>query len=211
LFYILLIKNYSNNSVNILERVTKMYEIAIIGGGPAGGSAALYTAKAGKKTLVLDSNKSMTARALMLNHYAVEEITGPDMLEVGKKQAAKFGAEIKEETVTDIQGEAGNFTIVTESGATYEAANVIVATGAIAALAEKVGIETKDHREPRMKTAFVVNEEGETTKKGIWAAGVVAGVSAHTIVTAGDGARVAINLLSQINGERYVDHDLLQK
>jgi thioredoxin reductase len=187
-----------------------MYEIAIIGGGPAGGSAAIFAAKAGKKTLVLDSNKSMTARALMWNHYGVEEISGPDMLEVGKKSAVKFGAEWKEESVTDIQGEAGNFTIVTESGATYEAANVIVATGALASLAEKVGIETKDHREPRMKTAFVVNEEGETNKKGIWAAGVVAGVSAHTIVTAGDGARVAINVLSQIKGERYVDHDLLK-
>ena len=40
-----------------------MYEIAIIGAGAAGASAALFTAKAGKKTLLLDSNKSMTARA----------------------------------------------------------------------------------------------------------------------------------------------------
>ncbi len=187
-----------------------MYDIVIIGGGPAGGSAALYTAKAGKKTLLLDANKSMTARALMLNHYGVEEITGPDMLEIGKKQAAKFGAEIKEESVANITGEAGNYTIETESGATYQGAHVILATGAVAALAEKLGLETKDHREPRMKTAVVTNAEGETNKKGIWAAGVIAGVSAHTIVTAGDGARVAINVLSEINGERYVDHDVLK-
>ncbi|WP_338471107.1 FAD-dependent oxidoreductase [Niallia sp. XMNu-256] len=187
-----------------------MYDIVVIGGGPAGGSAAIYTAKAGKKTLLLDSNKSMTARALMLNHYGVEEITGPDMLEVGKKSAEKFGAEIKEETVANITGEAGNFTVETESGATYQAAHVILATGALASLAEKVGLETKDHREPRMKTAIVTNAEGETNKKGIWATGVVAGVSAHTIVTAGDGARVAINVLSEINGERYVDHDVLK-
>lgn len=187
-----------------------MYEIAIIGGGPAGGSAALFAAKAGKKTLLLDSNKSMTARALMLNHYAVSEITGPDMLEVGRKQAANFGAEIKDETVTNITGEAGNFTIETESGDSYKAANIILATGAMANLAETIGLETKEHREPRLKTAIAVNEEGETNKKGIWAAGTVAGVSVHTIVTAGDGARVAINVLSEMNGERYVDHDLLK-
>lgn len=187
-----------------------MYEIAIIGGGPAGGSAAVFAAKSGKKTLLLDSNKSMTARAWMENHYGVEAISGPDMLEVGKKQASKFGAEIKEETVTNIKGEAGNFTIETESGATYEAANVIISTGALTNLAETLGIETKDHREPRMKAAIVVNEEGETNKKGIWAAGTAAGVSVHTIVTAGDGARVAINLLSQIKGDRYVDHDVLK-
>ncbi|WP_428912685.1 FAD-dependent oxidoreductase [Niallia sp. Krafla_26] len=187
-----------------------MYDIVIIGGGPAGGSAALYAAKAGKKTLLLDANKSMTARALMWNHYGVEEITGPDMLEVGKKQASKFGAEIKEETVTNITGEAGNFTLETESGATYQGSHVILATGALATLAEKLELETKEHREPRMKTAVVTNGEGETNKKGIWAAGVVAGISAHTIVTAGDGARVAINVLSEINGERYVDHDVLK-
>jgi len=188
-----------------------MYEIVIIGGGPAGGSAALFAAKAGKKTLLLDANKSMTARALMLNHYAVEEIEGPAMLEVGKKQATKFGAELKEETVTGITGEAGSFTIETESGATYEAAYVVLATGAMANLAEAVGLETKEHREPRFKTAIVTNGDGETTKKGIWAAGVVAGISAHTIVTAGDGARVVINVISEMNGERYVDHDVLKK
>ena len=188
-----------------------MYDIVIIGGGPAGGSAAIYAAKAGKKTLVLDSNKSMTARALMWNHYAVDEITGPDMLEIGKKQAAKFGAEIKEETVSNITGEAGNLKVETESGASYEAAHVIIATGALANLAETIGLETKEHREPRFKTAIVTNGDGETSKKGVWAAGVVAGISAHTIVTAGDGARVAINVLSEINGERYVDHDVLQQ
>ena len=37
-----------------------MYEIAIIGAGPAGASAAIFTAKAGKKTVILDSNKSVT-------------------------------------------------------------------------------------------------------------------------------------------------------
>ena len=39
-----------------------MYEVAIIGGGPAGGSAAIFTAKAGKKTIVIDNGKSVTKR-----------------------------------------------------------------------------------------------------------------------------------------------------
>ena len=187
-----------------------MYEIAIIGAGAAGASAALFTAKAGKKTLLLDSNKSMTARAWLENHYGVEAIEGPALTAIGHKQAVKFGAELKEETVTNITGEAGAFVIETENGS-YEAAYVIIATGALTNLAETIGIETKDHREPRFKTAIAVNEDGETSKKGIYAAGAVAGVSVHTIVTAGDGARVAINVISEINGERYVDHDVLKK
>lgn len=40
----------------------KMYEIAVIGAGPAGASAALFAAKAGKKTLLIDNDKGMTRR-----------------------------------------------------------------------------------------------------------------------------------------------------
>jgi hypothetical protein len=46
---------------------------------------------------------------------------------------------------------------------------------------------------------------------GVWAAGTTAGVSVHTIITAGDGARVAINLISDTKGERHVDHDALPR
>ncbi|MNC63642.1 hypothetical protein D3C75_1137800 [compost metagenome] len=51
---------------------------------------------------------------------------------------------------------------------------------------------------------------GRTSKPRVWAAGTVAGTSVHTIITAGDGAKVAIELISDINGERYVDHDILK-
>ena len=88
------------------------------------------------------------------------------MVDIGKKQATKFGAELKEDTVTNITGEAGSFVIETESGTSYEAENIIIATGALTNLAESIGIDTKDHREPRFKTAISVNEDGETTKKG---------------------------------------------
>ena len=50
-----------------------MYEIVIIGSGPTGASAALFAAKAGKKTLVIDNDKSITKRAWVENHYGVWE------------------------------------------------------------------------------------------------------------------------------------------
>ena len=92
-----------------------MYEIAVIGAGPAGGSAALFTAKAGKKTVILDSNKSITKRAWMENHYGVAEISGPDMVSVGIAQAKKFGAELIETTVTGISKTDDGFKIDTEN------------------------------------------------------------------------------------------------
>jgi thioredoxin reductase len=71
-------------------------------------------------------------------------------------------------------------------------------------------LKTKPGTEPRIKTVLNVDAEGKTNVEGIWAAGTIAGVSVHTIITAGDGAKVAINVISELNGERYVDHDLMK-
>jgi thioredoxin reductase (NADPH) len=186
-----------------------MFDVVIIGAGPAGASAALFTAKAGKKTVVIDNDKTVTKRAWVENHYGVSEISGPDLVETGKKQASKFGAELIQATVTNITKVENGFKVETNEQE-YEAKHVIVATGFLVDLAEKVGLATKPGTEPRVKTILDVDAAGKTSIDGIWAAGTVAGVSVHTIVTAGDGAKVAINVISELNGERYVDHDVLK-
>lgn len=186
-----------------------MYDVAIIGAGPTGASAALFAAKAGKKTLVIDANQSITKRAWIENHYGVNEITGPDLVENGKKQAAKFGAEIVTGKAVRIAAGSEGLTIETESGS-YQAAKVIVATGLMTDLAEASGIGTKPGTEPRVKTVITTDAAGQTNVAGVYAAGAAAGTSLHTIITAGDGARVAVEVLSALNGERYVDHDVLK-
>lgn len=186
-----------------------MLDVIVIGAGPAGASTALITAKAGKKTLVLDDDKTVTKRAWVENHYGVMEISGPDLVEIGKKQASKFGAEIIQATATNISKVDGGFKVETANG-DHEAKHVIIATGFFVDLAEKAGLNTKPGTEPRVKTILDVDAAGKTNIDGIWAAGTVAGVSVHTIVTAGDGAKVAINVVSELNGERYVDHDVLK-
>ena len=186
-----------------------MYDVIIVGAGPAGASAALFTAKAGKKTLIIDNDKGITRMAWLRNHYGVEEIDGPDLVDIGKKQAQHFGAEIVEDTAVNIEkGEA--LKVETENNGTYEAKHVIIATGMASGLAEQSGINTKPGTEPRVKTILDVDANGKTNVDGVWAAGTIAGVSVHTIVTAGDGAKVAINVISELNGERYVDHDMLK-
>ncbi len=187
-----------------------MYDIAIVGAGPAGASAALFAAKAGKKTVVFDNDKSITKKAWIENHYGVMEITGPDLVETGKKQAAKFGAEIIEDTVVNIEKKCEGFAIETENKGTFEAKHVILATGLATDLAGKIGVEVKEGTEPRVPKVLKVDAEGKTNIEGIWAAGTCAGVSVHTIITAGDGAKVAINVISELNGEQYVDHDILK-
>lgn len=186
-----------------------MYDVIIIGAGPAGGSAGLITAKAGKKTLIIDNDKSITKRAWMENHYGVAEISGPDMVELGKKQIKKFGGEIIQAEALNITKSGENLTVETDQGE-FQGKYVILATGMSVALGEKAGVRTKAGTEPRVKSVYDVDADGKTNVEGIWAAGTCAGVSMHTIITAGDGAKVAINIVSELNGERYVDHDILK-
>lgn len=196
-------------SANYRE-VMRMYEIAVIGAGPAGASAALFAAKAGKKTLLIDNDKGMTRRGWYENYYGIAEIGGPDLVETGHKQALKFGAELVKEQAVKLTPVSGGFAVESESGKVYEAKHIVLATGVLTDLAAAAGVATKDGTEPRIKTVIAVDAQGKTNIEGIWAAGTAAGVSVHAIITAGDGAKVAVNIISELNDARYVDHDLLK-
>jgi thioredoxin reductase len=85
----------------------------------------------------------------------------------------------------------------------------LLATGANLDLARAAGLNIIPGTEPRIANIVAVDADGRTSVAGIWAAGVVAGNSVHTIITAGDGARVAVNIISARNGQRYVWHDVV--
>ena len=190
-----------------------MYDVAIVGGGPAGASAATFTARAGLQTVLIDADAGMTRRAMVNNHLGFPEgVSGPDLVENGKAQAAQAGADVVAGKAVELQSTgADGFTLKTEDGNTYEAKQVILTLGANPELARSAGINVKPGTEPRIKEIVDVDAQGRTSMPGVWAAGTTAGVSVHTIITAGDGARVAINLISDTKGERHVDHDALPR
>jgi thioredoxin reductase (NADPH) len=190
-----------------------MYDVAIVGGGPAGASAATFTARAGLQTVLIDADAGMTRRAMVNNHLGFPEgVSGPDLVDNGKLMAARAGAKVVAGKVVDLHRTSDEaFSIGTEDGEAYEARQVILTLGANPELARQAGITTKPGTEPRIKEVVDVDAEGRTSLAGVWAAGTAAGVSVHTIITAGDGARVAVNLISGTKGERHVDHDVLPK
>lgn len=188
-----------------------MYDVAVVGGGLAGGSAAIFLAKAGLKTLMLDNDKGQTRRAWMENHYGFAEgISGPDLVDAGRKQATRLGTEWVTAQVAAIKPEGDGFVVTTEEGQSYGAKQVLLATGALMTLAEAMGLAFTEGREPRPPKVVQVDGDGRTSLPGVWAAGIIAGASAHTIITAGDGARVAVNLISQVQGKRHIQHDVLK-
>ncbi len=190
--------------------MANMYDLVIVGGGPAGASAAIFAARAGLRTVVIDSDKGMTRRALVNNMLGFPEgITGPELVERGQVHAVGAGAEWLTAEVTGLEPAGESIRLTTSDGRTQEAEQVLLTTGASAVLAQQAGLATRPGTEPRMKDAIIVDPDGRTSAQDVWAAGAAAGVSVHVIITAGDGARVALNLISARKGQRHVDHDVL--
>lgn len=109
----------------------KQYDVIIIGTGPAGLSAAIYTARAELNTLVLgktDNAQLWKAHAIE-NYFGVESMHGHDMLELGVKQAERFGAEIIEEEAVSIKQKDKAFAVKTADDKEYTAKAIVLATG----------------------------------------------------------------------------------
>ena len=108
-----------------------MSGVAIIGGGPAGLSAAIYTSRADRRTLVFDDGGGTTRDVdAMENVYGFPEgVTGPELVEVGREHATQYGAEIVEEEVVRIAPDEEQYHVETTTDA-YTVDGVILATGA---------------------------------------------------------------------------------
>ncbi|MCW1248649.1 thioredoxin-disulfide reductase [Acaricomes phytoseiuli] len=109
-------------------------DVIIIGSGPAGYTAAIYTARASLSPLVLAG--SVTAGGELMNTTEVENfpgfpqgIMGPELMDQLQKQAERFGAQIEYEDVTEVSLDGPVKAVVTGSGERYEARSVILATG----------------------------------------------------------------------------------
>lgn len=110
-----------------------MYDVVIIGSGPAGLTAAIYTTRADLKTLVIAGGKwggQLMLTTLVENYPGFPEgIQGPDLMQNMRKQAEHFGAEFLDEDFVSADFSQKPFK-VTASNKTFEAKSVIIATGA---------------------------------------------------------------------------------
>lgn len=106
-----------------------MNDLVIIGKGPAGISAALYTARAGLKTTIIGKDNGALAKAEKIeNYYGFENpITGNQLIADGIAQAKRIGSEVISDEVVGI-GYDGNFVVKSNNGQ-YKAKSIIIATG----------------------------------------------------------------------------------
>lgn len=106
-----------------------IYDVIIIGSGPAGISASLYCKRANLETLIISKGIGTLDKVYDIENYygLLDNITGEKLQQIGENQAKKLGIEIKSQEVVQIDYN-GNFIVKTLNNI-YEAKAVILATG----------------------------------------------------------------------------------
>ena len=114
----------------------KSVDVLIIGSGPAGYTAAIYTSRAGLKTLLYKGDQpggQLTITSDVENYPGYPDgVLGPQMMIDFENQASRFGAEIKSGMIKDVDFQADNLKATAEDGNVIEPKTVIISTGASA-------------------------------------------------------------------------------
>lgn len=179
-----------------------MPDVAVVGGGPAGLSAALFTAKNGLETVVFDTDETWMSLAHLFNYLGIRSISGNEFMTIARGQVEDRGATIHQgEEVTNVEQNGDGFTVTTEDGE-YDANYVVLATGRGRELAESLGCEFTDEE------VVDVGVTMETSIEDVYATGAMSRTEEwEAIISAGDGGAAALNILSKEKGEPFHDFD----
>jgi thioredoxin reductase len=177
-------------------------DVIIVGDGPGGLSAALFLAKAGKSVVVYGQDNTAMHAALLRNYLGIPEMEGSDFQDIARDQVAAFGATIEDARVEGVARTDEGFEVTLDGGETVGARYLILSEGKSPRLARSLGLE---HDEA---TGLDTDENGRTAIDGVYAVGrLVRPGRSQAIISAGDGAAAAIDILSTEQGESYVDWD----
>ena len=140
-----------------MSQVNEHVKVLIIGSGPAGYTAAIYAARAGMSPVLYTGGQpggQLTITTDVENYPGYPEgIMGPEMMEDFRKQAERFGTQVRYGLVTQVDFTARPHTVVVDDQKTILAETVIISTGASA---KWLGLESETHLNGRGVSACAV-------------------------------------------------------
>jgi thioredoxin reductase (NADPH) len=179
-----------------------MPEVIVIGDGPGGLSAALFLAKNQIDVVVFGQDKTAMNYALIKNYLGIPEILGTEFQRVARQQVQDRGAVLRGDRVETIAAAPGGWTVTLEGGEQLIAPYVILSEGKGPRLAKQLGLEFDE------ATGIATDRNARSSLDGVYIVGRSARPGrSQAIISAGDGAAAAIDILSRAKGESFVDWD----
>lgn len=179
-------------------------EVLIVGAGPAGLSAGIFTARAGLKTLIINDGDPILRRNAHLENYPgfPAGVNSRLLLDMMTDQAERAGCERREARVVNLERGEEGFLAETEDNRTLTATYVIAATKNTVDFMEGIDdLEIID----RGKTFLETDDRGRTGVPGLYAAGRLALQPYQTIIVAGHGASVGVAVIEDSDVDFYHD------
>jgi thioredoxin reductase (NADPH) len=155
--------------------------------------------------VVYGQDKTAMHWALLKNYLGLEQIPGTEFQKIAKRQVATFGAQLEDRHVDAVKQEGDAFRIILEGGESATARYIVLSEGKAPKLAQQLGVRFDG-------AAAVTDRNGQTSVPGVYAVGRLARPGrSQAIISAGDGAVVALDILSREKGQDVVDWDSVPK
>jgi len=176
--------------------------VIVVGDGPGGLSAALFLAKGGLDVTVYGQDKTAMHWAQVKNYLGIPEIHGSEFQRIARLQVSGLGAKLVSARVESLSKSGDGFEATLESGEKVSARFVILSEGKSPRLAQQLGLSFDEQQ------GLAVDINGKTAVPGVYAVGrLVRPQRSQAIISAGDGAAAAIDILSTLKGGSVQDWD----
>ncbi|WP_248515714.1 NAD(P)/FAD-dependent oxidoreductase [Salinarchaeum laminariae] len=178
-------------------------EVCIVGAGPAGLTAAIYTARAGLDTIVVDGGPSILERNAHLENVPgfPGGVDARRFLRGTERQAVDAGARVVDAHVEGVTQD-GDQLVATTADLSIAANRLVVASWSDCSYLYPLDVATKQRG---TKTFLETDGDGRTSADDVYAAGRIAGIPHQTVVAAGHAAEVAMTVLYDADVPFYHD------
>lgn len=179
------------------------WDVGIVGGGVAGLTAGIFTARNKLDTLIVNSGTSILCRNAHLENYPgfPMGINPRILIEMIREQAERAGADFLQGRVTEVSLQSGDF-LIDVKGSEIESSAVIVSSWSDVDYLESLDVNTVTESG---KTFVKTDEQGRTNIDSLYAAGRITGIEHQAVIAAGDGASTGLGVINDMQSSFYHD------